>query len=395
MSIINVGDIPINENLVDGTELARRLERLYAAFHSQNSNATRPPSVTAGGIWSKTVAGGFEMMFYDGTNDIKIGEVAGGAIVLNSNFVNLAYTGTLTGGTGVINIGSGQIYKDASGNVGFGVTDPSFPISLGNDKFIAFKSTSGGYDKGIKANTNNELLFFNGVDGIRLSNTGNTGFGLTSQNPAGRVDVLANGYGTFVARSASAGVATDVIAMKAIDSAGAAFANAAYQARSHVWGYNGATLGMELTAGGVLSLPNGQIKFPAAQIASTDPNTLDDYEEGTWTTSFASYSNCSSASLANGTYVKVGKTVTLFGYITITKTAAGLAYVNFQVPFQMNTGQTSAGMATSNASNAVAIIAPYGSVTAKTDTYFLIPASSGLGAISDSYMFSYTYQTTS
>jgi len=35
---------------------------------------------------------------------------------------NLAYTGTLTGGTGVINIGSGQLVKDAAGNLGLGVT---------------------------------------------------------------------------------------------------------------------------------------------------------------------------------------------------------------------------------------------------------------------------------
>ena len=34
--------------------------------------------------------------------------------------LNLAYTGTLTGGTGAVNLGSGQIYKDASGNVGIG-----------------------------------------------------------------------------------------------------------------------------------------------------------------------------------------------------------------------------------------------------------------------------------
>jgi hypothetical protein len=37
-------------------------------------------------------------------------------------FTNLSYTGTLTGGTGVIAIGTNQIYKDASGNVGIGVT---------------------------------------------------------------------------------------------------------------------------------------------------------------------------------------------------------------------------------------------------------------------------------
>jgi hypothetical protein len=35
---------------------------------------------------------------------------------------NPSYTGTLTGGTGVVNLGSGQFVKDASGNLGLGVT---------------------------------------------------------------------------------------------------------------------------------------------------------------------------------------------------------------------------------------------------------------------------------
>jgi hypothetical protein len=82
MAIINPGDVPINENQVDGTELARRLERLYSAFHSQNSGAARPPSVTAGAIWSKTATGGFDVMMFDGTNDIKIGGISNGT----SNF---------------------------------------------------------------------------------------------------------------------------------------------------------------------------------------------------------------------------------------------------------------------------------------------------------------------
>lgn len=37
-------------------------------------------------------------------------------------FTNLSYTGTLTGSTGIMNIGSGQLYKDASGNLGIGTT---------------------------------------------------------------------------------------------------------------------------------------------------------------------------------------------------------------------------------------------------------------------------------
>ena len=41
---------------------------------------------------------------------------------------NLSYTGTLTGGTGVIAIGTNQIYKDASGNLGIGTSSPLYRL---------------------------------------------------------------------------------------------------------------------------------------------------------------------------------------------------------------------------------------------------------------------------
>ena len=44
--------------------------------------------------------------------------------------LNSAYTGTLTGGTGIVNLGSGQFYKDASGNVGIGTTSPSNKLEV-------------------------------------------------------------------------------------------------------------------------------------------------------------------------------------------------------------------------------------------------------------------------
>jgi hypothetical protein len=50
---------------------------------------------------------------------------------------NLAYTGTLTGSTGILNIGSGQVYKDASGNVGIGTsttTADKLTISAGSGR---------------------------------------------------------------------------------------------------------------------------------------------------------------------------------------------------------------------------------------------------------------------
>jgi hypothetical protein len=43
---------------------------------------------------------------------------------------NPSYTGTLTGGTGVVNLGSEQFYKDASGNIGIGTSSPTEKLSI-------------------------------------------------------------------------------------------------------------------------------------------------------------------------------------------------------------------------------------------------------------------------
>lgn len=58
------------------------------------------------------------------------GAIIGGSTAAAGTFTNLAYTGTLTGGTGIINIGSGQVYKDASGNLGIGTASPSGNLNV-------------------------------------------------------------------------------------------------------------------------------------------------------------------------------------------------------------------------------------------------------------------------
>ena len=51
--------------------------------------------------------------------------IINGTAGIQNNATDLSYTGTLTGSTGVVNLGSGQFYKDASGNVGIGTSSPS------------------------------------------------------------------------------------------------------------------------------------------------------------------------------------------------------------------------------------------------------------------------------
>ena len=58
------------------------------------------------------------------------------------------------------------------------------------------------------------------------------------------------------------------------------------------------------------------ITFPATQSASSDVNTLDDYEEGTWTPTFYTSLNGGGTNLGagSGSYVKIGKIVTASFY---------------------------------------------------------------------------------
>lgn len=67
-----------------------------------------------------------------GTTNNIVNDASGNITVGNNATVTggLTVTGTLTGSTGVMNIGSGQIYKDASGNVGIGTSSPSTTLQV-------------------------------------------------------------------------------------------------------------------------------------------------------------------------------------------------------------------------------------------------------------------------
>jgi hypothetical protein len=72
---------------------------------------------------------------------------------------------------------------------------------------------------------------------------------------------------------------------------------------------------------GLVSLPLGQLAFPAPQNPSADPRTLDDYEEGTFTPVLA-FGGVSTGiaygSPTGGRFTKVGRTVTFTCAVTLT-----------------------------------------------------------------------------
>lgn len=85
---------------------------------------------------------------------------------------------------------------------------------------------------------------------------------------------------------------------------------------------------MTIDSSGTVSITSGQIKFPATQNASDDANTLDDYEEGTWTPTITAESGTFTTVSASGSYVKIGKLVSCEIDIAITTagTASGALY---------------------------------------------------------------------
>lgn len=111
----------------------------------------------------------------------------------------------------------------------------------------------------------------------------------------------------------------------------------------------------------------GQIKFPAAQNASANVNTLDDYEEGSWTPSVGGTATYSSAT---GSYTKIGNLVFFTGSMAITLIGSGLTSTINGLPFTSGTGTFAVAIANS-ATLATAVVSVTGQVaSASTSVTF-------------------------
>lgn len=108
------------------------------------------------------------------------------------------------------------------------------------------------------------------------------------------------------------------------------------------------------TALGPVSLTAGQLQFPASQNASSDPNTLDDYEEGTWTPTDQSGATLTFSNVS-ATYTKIGRLVFAQCYLTYPVTANTSQAVIGGLPFTVaNANYARQGFASLRGASAVA-----------------------------------------
>jgi len=89
-----------------------------------------------------------------------------------------------------------------------------------------------------------------------------------------------------------------------------------------------------LTASGLI-YANAGIAFPATQVASGNANTLDDYEEGSWTPTDVSGAGLS-FSTTSAQYVKIGQLVYVQGYLTFPVTSSTATVIIGGLPFALN-----------------------------------------------------------
>jgi len=98
------------------------------------------------------------------------------------------------------------------------------------------------------------------------------------------------------------------------------------------------TIGTISVGNATPSTSGAGITFPATQSASTDANTLDDYEEGTWEPVYTFSTSGNANTSSNGRYIKIGSSVWVQGYLHINASTACTGDATITgLPFTSNT----------------------------------------------------------
>ena len=319
---------------------------------------------------------------------IKLNSSGGGSSTIDSAVTASNLTFTLPSASGTLTTTSGSTFADitvtgnsyfatSSGNVGVGTSSPTEKLTVAGNIKLGTSGTSwlygpatngrsilsnsdstayiGIYGSAYGSSLNSTLQFIVGTSNtMTLDSSGNLGLGVT---PNGWYSTFRafqfGGYGSSVygrSENSSAGMASNSY----INTSGNwTYINSSYASNYqqlngiHTWyGAPSGTAGASTTFTTLLSVEKDKtltlqsatsatgtgITFPATQSASSDANTLDDYEEGTWAPTFtaAGYTFSYTAGTL-GTYTKVGRQVTVKGYVRLSASPSGSGNTNLYI----------------------------------------------------------------
>jgi hypothetical protein len=227
-------------------------------------------------------------------------------------------------------------------------------------------TTSGDTNTGIFFPAADTIAFTEGgTESMRIDASGNLGIGTSS--PSQKLDVTglvrsnasANGGGQYTIAKSGTTVggfcgsgnwtgtsATDVAIFAETGNAITLHTNGigAERARIDTSGRLLVGLTSANTNGGKIQVSDG-ITFPATQSASSDANTLDDYEEGTYTPTltFGGTSTGMTFLVSEGYYTKIGRVVTVVARFALSAKGSSTGASASSVPFTIANNNCASG----------------------------------------------------
>jgi hypothetical protein len=290
-------------------------------FRKANGTLASPSALNSGDQIGNISAWGYGATGYSTSNRGYISFFADEAWTDSAQGTRIVFA---TATAGAASPGVERMRITANGDVGIATTAPAQRLHIGltgANNYIQFGTTNEGFVIG-RENSTGEFTFdatqaspYNvfrwrqsGTERMRIASSGNVGIGTSS--PSNLLDVRGASTPQIIINNTSAGSNDTTDAYLATYGGTTPFwSRLNYNASQHIWRtYNDERMRMD---GATLSLTGLQgIKFQATQSASSDANTLDDYEEGTWTPqAWQGSTQITSPSIAYGRYIKVGNVI--------------------------------------------------------------------------------------